>query len=123
MSEASKSRRAALRDLALRNAEKDGTSSADHSAPGNRNPNSEHVTRIKKRSIKIQGHRTSISLEEVFWARLQLIAKRERLTVSKLVTSIDGERAAGNLSSAIRVFVLNDALKVGAGLLIGSGRE
>lgn len=67
------------------------------------------ATTIRKRSVVIAGHRTSVSLEDIFWEQLQLIAKRQRISVNALVESIDRERAA-NLSSAIRVFVLEQQL-------------
>jgi predicted DNA-binding ribbon-helix-helix protein len=60
-----------------------------------------------KRSIKIGGHRTSISLEDQFWEALREIAKERGMFVSDLVATIDGNRREPNLSSAIRVFVLN----------------
>jgi predicted DNA-binding ribbon-helix-helix protein len=59
------------------------------------------------RSIVLAGHKTSISLEEAFWNGLKDIAMRRRQTLSDLVGSIDAERKHGNLSSAVRLFVLN----------------
>jgi predicted DNA-binding ribbon-helix-helix protein len=64
-------------------------------------------SRIFKRSIMIAGHKTSISLEDDFWQGLREIAGRREMRLSQLVTSIDAERAHPNLSSAIRLFVLN----------------
>ena len=61
---------------------------------------------IVKRSIVVGGHKTSISLEEAFWRELKAIALTEKITTSELVTRIDGTREQGNLSSAIRLFVL-----------------
>ena len=61
---------------------------------------------IVKRSIAIAGHRTSISLEAAFWTGLKDIAAARGITVQALVGEIDAARATGNLSSAIRVFVL-----------------
>jgi predicted DNA-binding ribbon-helix-helix protein len=61
---------------------------------------------IIKRSIAIAGHRTSVSLEGAFWRELKSIAKGSGRSVSALVASIDAERKTANLSSAIRVFVL-----------------
>jgi predicted DNA-binding ribbon-helix-helix protein len=62
---------------------------------------------VVKRSIAIDGHKTSISVEEPFWLSLKEFAKDQAMTVSRLVASIDAERPAGaNLSSAIRVYVL-----------------
>ena len=60
---------------------------------------------IKKRSVVISGHRTSISLENVFWNALREIASSRKVSVNQLVTEIDQGRS-GNLSSAIRTFVL-----------------
>jgi len=61
---------------------------------------------VIKRSVIIGGHRTSISLEDPFWRNLKEIARAEGWTVSKLIAEIDGSRQCGNLSSAIRLFVL-----------------
>jgi predicted DNA-binding ribbon-helix-helix protein len=62
---------------------------------------------IKKRSIIIGGHKTSISLEDNFWACFRQIARERATTVSELTGVLDAGRNGGNLSSAIRVFVLN----------------
>jgi len=66
--------------------------------------------RIEKRSIRIAGHRTSVSLEPAFWTALKAAAVRRGLSLNRLIEAIDRERTAaphpGNLSSAIRVFVL-----------------
>jgi predicted DNA-binding ribbon-helix-helix protein len=62
---------------------------------------------IVKRSIVIAGHKTSVSLEEAFWRGLKDIAASRRVTLSDLVAGIHNERQHGNLSSAIRLFVLN----------------
>ena len=62
---------------------------------------------IVKRSIAIAGHRTSVSLEEPFWRALRDIAEGRRLSVQALIARIDAGRGAQNLSSAIRVFVLD----------------
>ena len=64
----------------------------------------------KKRSVVVAGHRTSVSLENVFWDHLRKVAKSRRMSVNELVTEIDRERD-GSLSSAIRVFVLDDLRK------------
>ena len=61
---------------------------------------------VKKRSIVVGGHKTSITLEEAFWTELKAIALTEKMTAAELVTRIDGTRVQGNLSSAIRLFVL-----------------
>ncbi|MGQ3674088.1 ribbon-helix-helix domain-containing protein [Xanthobacter sp. TB0139] len=62
---------------------------------------------VVKRSIVIAGHKTSVSLEDAFWEALKEIAASRRLTLSDLVASIDAARSQGNLSSAIRLFVLD----------------
>ncbi len=76
--------------------------------------------RIRKRSVVIQGHATSVSLEEAFWRALKAIATGRGLSVNALIAAIDGRRTeglsggvSGNLSSAIRVFVLEN--KAGGG--------
>jgi predicted DNA-binding ribbon-helix-helix protein len=61
---------------------------------------------IVKRSIVIDGRKTSISLEDAFWRNLKEIAHAKRVTLSKMVTEIDATRQQSNLSSAIRPFVL-----------------
>ena len=63
-------------------------------------------SQVAKRSIVVGGHKTSVSLEEPFWQGLKDIASKRRRTLSELVASIDTERKFGNLSSAIRMFVL-----------------
>jgi len=61
----------------------------------------------KKRSVVVAGHRTSVSLENVFWDHLRKMARERRISVNELVTEIDRSRD-GSLSSAIRVYVLED---------------
>jgi predicted DNA-binding ribbon-helix-helix protein len=62
---------------------------------------------IVKRSIVIAGHRTSVSVEDAFWTALKDIAANRGSTVAALVATIDADRQHGNLSSAIRLFVLD----------------
>lgn len=62
---------------------------------------------VIKRSIVIAGHKTSISLEDAFWQGLKDIAAERCTTLSDLVASVDSGRRQGNLSSAIRLFVLD----------------
>jgi predicted DNA-binding ribbon-helix-helix protein len=62
---------------------------------------------VVKRSIVIAGHKTSVSLEDAFWKSLKEIAGSRDVTLSDLVASIDTDRRHGNLSSAIRLFVLD----------------
>jgi predicted DNA-binding ribbon-helix-helix protein len=61
---------------------------------------------VVKRSVRIAGHATSVSLEAAFWQALGEIARRREVPVAALVAAIDAERS-GNLSSAIRLFVLD----------------
>jgi predicted DNA-binding ribbon-helix-helix protein len=63
-------------------------------------------SQVVKRSIVIDGHKTSVSLEDAFWTGLREIAQAQDATLSKLVGEIDRTRQ-GNLSSAIRLFVLD----------------
>ena len=62
---------------------------------------------VVKRSIVIAGHKTSVSLEDAFWKGLKDIADDREVTLSDIVSSIDTDRQHGNLSSAIRLFVLD----------------
>ena len=62
---------------------------------------------VVKRSIVIAGHKTSVSLEEAFWKALKDIAASRQQSLTDLVGAIDAERQQGNLSSAIRLFVLD----------------
>lgn len=61
---------------------------------------------IIKRSIEIAGHRTSISLENEFWAALKDISISKGTTLRALIAQIDNDRGETNLSSAIRLHVL-----------------
>ena len=72
---------------------------------------SEDPYHLRKRSVVIAGHRTSLSLEQAFWDALKAIALRRGLSMARLIAEIDRSRS-GNLSSATRVFVL-DALRQG----------
>jgi predicted DNA-binding ribbon-helix-helix protein len=62
---------------------------------------------VVKRSIVVAGHKTSVSLEEAFWKGLKEIASDRQVTLSDLVSTIDSGRLNGNLSSALRLFVLD----------------
>lgn len=64
---------------------------------------------LRKRSLTIAGHRTSISLEEAFWRALRALAARRGLSLAAQVAEIDAARGTANLSSAIRVRLLADA--------------
>lgn len=70
--------------------------------------------RIVKHSLVIAGHRTSVSLEEVFWEGLKSIAQQRHLSLAGLVAEIDAQRGEANLSSAIRVYVFAHLAKAGA---------
>ena len=65
--------------------------------------------RVVKRSLSIAGHRTSVSLEEIFWNELRAIAEQRAQSVASLVAEVDAARGETNLSSALRVFVLQQA--------------
>jgi predicted DNA-binding ribbon-helix-helix protein len=71
---------------------------------------------VVKRSIVIAGHKTSVSLEDAFWKGLKEIAGGRHMTLSDLVATIDSERHHGNLSSAIRLFVLDHYRAQGNGV-------
>jgi predicted DNA-binding ribbon-helix-helix protein len=62
---------------------------------------------VAKRSIAMEGRKTSVSLEPQFWNALRSIANARGMTMGDLVAAIKTDRQSGNLSSAIRVFVLN----------------
>jgi predicted DNA-binding ribbon-helix-helix protein len=62
---------------------------------------------VLKRSIVVAGHKTSVSLEDAFWNGLKEIGVERHMTLSDLVAAIDAQRQHGNLSSAIRLFVLD----------------
>ena len=76
---------------------------------------------VPKRSIVLAGHKTSISLEDAFWRALKDIASSRRTTLRDLINSIDTDREQGNLSSAIRLFVLNH-YKAGAASHLSDSR-
>jgi predicted DNA-binding ribbon-helix-helix protein len=63
-------------------------------------------SRVVKRSIVLGGHKTSVSLEDNFWEGLKEIVGERRTSLTALVGQIDAQREHGNLSSAIRLFVL-----------------
>lgn len=63
-----------------------------------------------KHSLTLRGHRTSVSLEDVFWKEFRRIARERGQAVNALAAEIDGKRGDIGLASAIRVFVLNNAL-------------
>ncbi|MDD9876911.1 MAG: ribbon-helix-helix domain-containing protein [Magnetovibrio sp.] len=65
-------------------------------------------TRVRKHSVVVAGHRTSVSMEDAFWEALSALAEAEGRSINDLVTEIDRERD-GSLSSAIKVHVLRNA--------------
>jgi predicted DNA-binding ribbon-helix-helix protein len=69
------------------------------------------MTGPMKRSVRIAGHRTSLSLEPPFWEALKLAAKQRGLSVSSLIAQVDERRKQVNLSSAIRIFLLREAVE------------
>jgi predicted DNA-binding ribbon-helix-helix protein len=62
-------------------------------------------------SVIIMGHATSLSLEDEFWQALKHIAQKQKISVSKLIQQIDANRNQKNLSSAIRIFILNTLIQ------------
>ena len=67
-------------------------------------------THIKKRSVRLAGHQTSVSIEDAFWDHLVRIAKEKNISINGLITELDANRT-GNLSSAIRIHVLDQITK------------
>jgi predicted DNA-binding ribbon-helix-helix protein len=63
-------------------------------------------SKMLKRSVTVHGHKSSVSLEDTFWSGLREIARAQGCSVSNLIAKIDKGRQVGNLSSAIRIFVL-----------------
>lgn len=62
---------------------------------------------IKKHSVLVFGHQTSVTMEDAFWQELKSIAARKNISMCKLIENIDAERTE-NLASSLRVFVLNE---------------
>lgn len=61
---------------------------------------------ITKRSVNLDGHKTSVSLENAFWDALKQIAAGKNIAIHELIFKINNERKLGGLSSALRLFVL-----------------
>ena len=81
---------------------------------------------IKKRSISVVGHHTSVSLEDEFWKSLREIAEKRQLQVGQLIAEIDEGRDLANLSSAIRLFILRyyrDQVDQESGAVASPARE
>ena len=70
-------------------------------------PRPHRKSRVRRRTVVIAGNETSVSLEDTFWQSLKEIAEERDMTLSKLITTVKSERRHGNLSSAIRLFVLD----------------
>jgi predicted DNA-binding ribbon-helix-helix protein len=83
------------------------TADAPSSGPTYKHKETVMKSAIVKRSVVLDGHKTSVSLENEFWEGLRAIAERQKANLSSLVRQIDRNRSNGNLSSAIRVFVFN----------------
>lgn len=81
------------------------------------------MTKVIKRSLKIAGHSTSISLEEPFWRLLRHVAKAQGLGLAALVEAIDRERQGSNLSSAVRVHLLEWMMQRGPMTLPDAGES
>ena len=64
------------------------------------------MSRPLKRSVRIAGHRTSLSVEPQFWEALAAIARRRRTSLAAIIAEIDGRRGDTNLSSAVRLYIL-----------------
>jgi len=77
--------------------------------------------RVVKHSVVIAGHRTSVSLEDAFWRALKDIAAQEGVSLAALIARIDAGRGDANLSSTLRVFVLERAQR--AHLKVGGFRQ
>ena len=78
---------------------------------------------VVKRSVHINGHKTSVSLEDAFWSGLKEIADAQGTTLSAMVAEIDKKREQSNLSSAIRLFVLDQVRNGRRTSVIERGRE
>lgn len=63
---------------------------------------------MRKRSITLQGHRTSVTLEDEFWQALDTLATARKTSLQKIVEGVDAARGTSNLSSALRVYVLKN---------------
>ena len=67
------------------------------------------VDRPRKRSLRLQGHQTSVSLEDAFWSEFQRLAAQQGLSVNALASRLDQDRTPPeSLASAIRLFVLSE---------------
>jgi predicted DNA-binding ribbon-helix-helix protein len=64
------------------------------------------ISSVRKRSILVNRHKTSVSLEDAFWDEVRAIARSRNMTLSDFVSDVERGRRAGNLSSALRLIVL-----------------
>ncbi len=78
---------------------------------------------VVKRSLSIAGHATSISLEEPFWHALKALASGRNISLAMLVAEVDGKRGRTNLSSALRVHVLECLMAQAGALRHSAGPE
>ncbi len=62
---------------------------------------------VLKRSVTLNGHRTSVSLEEPFWIEIKSIAETEKVSLNALISKVDEVRGAISLSSALRLYILH----------------
>jgi predicted DNA-binding ribbon-helix-helix protein len=69
---------------------------------------------MRKRSVTLQGHATSVSVEDQYWAELKRMAEEAGLSLGALIERIDRQREVANLSSALRLAVLDDLKAAGA---------
>jgi predicted DNA-binding ribbon-helix-helix protein len=76
--------------------------------PATAKPSIRRGPNMRKRSVTLGGHATSVSLEDQYWAELKRMAADAGITLAALVARIDRNRPSGNLSSALRLAVLDD---------------
>jgi predicted DNA-binding ribbon-helix-helix protein len=74
------------------------------------------MSAVRKRSVRIAGHRSSVSLEPEFWEALKALAAARGLSVERLIGEVDGARSGRNLSSALRLHVLAELRRRAASL-------
>jgi predicted DNA-binding ribbon-helix-helix protein len=82
-----------------------------HGQCGERDLDGRLKSRVIKRSLVVGGHKTSVSLEDVFWEEFRAMAQERHVPLSHLAADIDDDRQHGNLSSAIRLFVFENRRK------------
>ena len=64
------------------------------------------ISTVRKRSVLVHGRKTSVSLEDAFWDEVKAIARSRNMSLSDFVSEIERTRSAGNMSSALRLVVL-----------------